>query len=220
MVNAAGNGLQYGYDIGLLDTIDKGVRGVLDVGPYPHELVFSPDDQIAYAVHTTEEIDVYNVATSEHLDTWYFPPPYEGRANELITDRTGRFLFAAASFDNLLVFATGRQVIPEPSSSALFIVGLAVASITRRGPRPTLSRRPLGSPHHKTAQFGIDAQRAASTPNGHVEPMTSPEIAPVPLFFQVQKRHGGTYARFTLRSMRRRASCNGYWRYQRDRDHF
>ncbi len=100
---AAGAG-QGGYRIAKYDTIDMSIEGTFDTGAYPREITFSPDDAVAYTVHTGREIDTWDTTTFAPLGTIRTV----GEAAELIVDRSGRHVFAA--FDGeLRVYSTGRQ---------------------------------------------------------------------------------------------------------------
>ncbi|MEZ6134077.1 MAG: dockerin type I domain-containing protein [Pirellulaceae bacterium] len=103
-VDAAGAG-QLGYRIAKYNTSNMAIEGTFDTGPYPREIVFSPDDTVAYTVNAASEIKTW--------DTNFFASRgtirVEGKAEELWVERSGRYLFAA--FDNeVRVYSTGRSI--------------------------------------------------------------------------------------------------------------
>jgi YVTN family beta-propeller protein len=131
VVASGGNQLPNRYDIGLFDAVDKHVLGVLEPGYYPQQLAFSPDDSLAYVVHTDREIDVFSTMTFEHLDSWRFAGPYDGDTIDIITDRTGQYLFAAKP-DHISVLATGQEVVPEPPSFELLVLAIMLTILFSR----------------------------------------------------------------------------------------
>ena len=116
---AAPNGAP--YNIRLFRTLDGGVLGTLNTGPYPSEITFSPDDSLAYAAHTAGQIDVFR--TSTFLSDG--PIPVTGEPDELIVDETGSYLFASFG-SQIRVYATG---VPEPSGIVLILLGTLMVSI-------------------------------------------------------------------------------------------
>jgi YVTN family beta-propeller protein len=112
---AVGSG-QNLYQIAKFRTSDMGMLGSFNTGAYPQQIAFSPDDRIAYAVHTAGEIDLFDALTFLPIGTIRA----SGEATELTVDRTGRYLFASynaqySNFTGTRVFDTGRVV---PSSVA------------------------------------------------------------------------------------------------------
>jgi YVTN family beta-propeller protein len=91
-----------GYDIFSLSTDDYAILGSFETGAYPSEITFSPDDRIAYTVHTRDQIDRFSTTTFLP----FAPFSADGEASELIVDQSGRYLFAAFE-DQLRVFDTG-----------------------------------------------------------------------------------------------------------------
>jgi YVTN family beta-propeller protein len=130
---------QIGYSIAKYRTSDMAILGTFNTGAYPREIAFSPDDTVAYTVHTAGLIDVWDTTTYRSLGTIRTTGTNVSDISELLVDRTGRHLFAAYSdsyYGNyeLRVYDTGR-VVPEPLSVGLALIGLL--SIACRG---------LGSP--------------------------------------------------------------------------
>lgn len=134
---ATGSG-QNGYQIAKFRTTDMAILGSFNTGAYPREIAFSPDDQVAYAVHTEGEIDLFNTNTFLSLGTILA----SDEATELALDSTGRYLFASyadpfgGGFTGVRVFDTGRM-IPEPSSGMMIGVGamLLLTFVGRRSRR-------------------------------------------------------------------------------------
>jgi DNA-binding beta-propeller fold protein YncE len=112
---AAPNGAP--YDIKLFRVSDGAVLGTLNVGAYPREVAFSPDDLYAYADHTAGQIDVF--WTDTFLSTGAIP--ISGEATELMVDESGKYLFASVG-NEIRIYATG---VPEPASMLLGIIGVA-----------------------------------------------------------------------------------------------
>ena len=112
---AAPNGAP--YDIKLFRVSDGAVLGTLNVGAYPREVTFSPDDLYAYADHTAGQIDVYRT------DTFLSggPIPISGESTELMVDETGKYLFASVGSE-IRVYATG---VPEPITLNLCVGAIA-----------------------------------------------------------------------------------------------
>src|SRR4029077_10646130 len=92
---ATGSG-QNGYQIAKIRTSDHAILGSFNTGAYPRVIAFSPDDQLAYAVHTDGEIDLFNtntfLAAGKILAS--------GQASDLALDSTGRYLFASYTDPN------------------------------------------------------------------------------------------------------------------------
>lgn len=99
----SGNGYPY-YQIAKIRTSDMVEVGRLASGPYPRQLALSPDDAVAYVVHTQGHIDLFDTASCLPIGQIGVGPYYEGR--ELIVDPTGSRLFAAFDGD-LRVYDTG-----------------------------------------------------------------------------------------------------------------
>ena len=120
---ATGSG-QSNYQIAKFRASDMAVLGSFNTGPYPREIAFSPDDKVAYTVHTTGRIDLFNTTTFLSQGTILA----SGEASELALDSTGRYLFASytdsfgGAFTGVRVFDTGR-VVPEPSSGIMIGLG-------------------------------------------------------------------------------------------------
>jgi YVTN family beta-propeller protein len=123
---------QIGYSIAKYRTSDMAILGTFNTGAYPREIAFSPDDAVAYTVHTAGLIDVWDTKTFLSLGTIHTTGTNVSDISELLVDRTGKHLFAAYSdsyYGNyeLRVYDTGR-IVPEPSCAVLaFIVLLSVA---------------------------------------------------------------------------------------------
>lgn len=133
---AAGFG-QVGYSIAKYRTSDMLIEGTFNTGAYPREIAFSPDDAVAYTVHTAGAIDLWDTKSFLSLGSIGM----QGEAYELEVDSTGRYLFAAvggfSSPYGLRVFDTGRiPPIPEPSTGILAALGFVVTlSAARRRTR-------------------------------------------------------------------------------------
>jgi YVTN family beta-propeller protein len=131
VVASGGNRKPNLYDLAFFDAVDKHVLGVVEPGYYPQQLAFSPDDALAYVVHTDQEIDVFSTATFEPIDTWRFAGPYDGDTIDVITDRTGKYLFAAKP-DYIAVLETGRIIIPEPATVVIALICAFSTALHRR----------------------------------------------------------------------------------------
>jgi YVTN family beta-propeller protein len=86
---ATGSG-QNSYQIAKFRTSDMASVGSFDTGPYPRQVAFSQDDRVVYAVHTANEINVFNANTFLSLGTIVG----SGQATELTVDSTNKYLFA------------------------------------------------------------------------------------------------------------------------------
>lgn len=104
-----GNGIAANYDIGQIETATMGVNGSFVTGPYPREIVTSPDGRFAYAVHTSGHIDVWDATT--YLKIREYPTVGEGR--ELFVDRTGGYLLAAMDATLLVMTAEGLGEVTD-----------------------------------------------------------------------------------------------------------
>ena len=130
---ATGSG-QNGYQIAKIRTSDHAILGSFNIGPYPRVIAFSPDDQLAYAVHTEGEIDLFN--TNTFLGNGKILA--SGQATDLAVDSTGRYLFASyndpsSGFTGIRVFDTG--IVPEPSCLVLMGIGALVSALGFRRKR-------------------------------------------------------------------------------------
>jgi YVTN family beta-propeller protein len=102
---------QGGYQIAKFRTSDFATLGTFYTDAYPREIAFSPDDLVAYTVHTSGEIDVFD--TNSYLSLGPIMAPDE--ATELAVDATGRYLFASyedpygGGYPGIRVFDTGRM---------------------------------------------------------------------------------------------------------------
>jgi DNA-binding beta-propeller fold protein YncE len=112
---------QGGYQIAKYLTSNMAIEGVFPTGAYPREITFSPDDAVAYTVHTSGLIDTWSTSTFLTMGTI----STTGEAAELMVDRSAQHLFAAFtpySGDPVLrVYDTGR--VPEPGTlTALLLI--------------------------------------------------------------------------------------------------
>lgn len=105
---AVGSGNGLGYTIYKIRSSDFAVLGEFATGAYPREITFSSDDAVAYAVHTTGEIDLFDTQTFLSLGTVLT----SGQATELIVDQSGSRLFSAF-IDQLRVYETGYGITPN-----------------------------------------------------------------------------------------------------------
>jgi len=109
---ATGSG-QNLYNIVKFRTADFARLGSFNTGPYPRQIAFSPDDQVAYAVHTAGEIDVFDANTFLSLGIIFG----SGQAADLRADSTGKYLFAG--YTDAFWHFTGTRVYdvsPLPES--------------------------------------------------------------------------------------------------------
>ena len=104
-VTYAVGGGNIGYDIALIHSTNFSILGTFNLGAYPREAQFSPDDKIFYAVHTAGHIDIWDTETFLQLPSI----PISGEATELFVEPRGRYLFAAVGSE-LRVYDTGRSV--------------------------------------------------------------------------------------------------------------
>lgn len=102
-----GNEISGNYDIAKIDSNGMGVLGSFVTGAYPREIVTSPDGKIAYAVHTSGHIDVWNADTFLKIRDYVST----GEASELFVDKTGHYLLAA--------FPTGLRVYEAEGSAVI-----------------------------------------------------------------------------------------------------
>jgi YVTN family beta-propeller protein len=133
---ASGYG-QLGYNIAKYRTQDMLIEGVFEVGAYPREITFSPDDAVGYTVNEAGTIKVWDTRTFLSMGEFSIPD----EAYELEVDISGRYLFAATgSFGQagrLRVIDTGRVAeVPEASTAAMLLVGLLITGVASRRRRP------------------------------------------------------------------------------------
>jgi YVTN family beta-propeller protein len=100
---AAGAG-QGGYRIARYRTSDMTILGNYSTGPYPREITYSHDDTVAYTVHTSGQVDVWDTATFAFTGTIFSPG---SNAREIVVDGSDGHLFAAVD-NELRVYSTGR----------------------------------------------------------------------------------------------------------------
>jgi YVTN family beta-propeller protein len=115
-VTYAVGGGNSGYNIALIQSTNFQILGSFDLGPYPREAEFSPDDKIFYAVHSSGHIDVWDT------ESFLKQPSIStsGEAFELFVEPRGQYLFAAFSTE-LRAYDTGRLIyLPEPNSIEIF----------------------------------------------------------------------------------------------------
>jgi YVTN family beta-propeller protein len=91
-----GNGVTAAYDIAQIDANNMSILGALATGAYPREIVTSPDGKVAYTVHTSGHIDVWDTESFSKKREY----PVTGEATELFVDRSGNYL--VAGFTNSL----------------------------------------------------------------------------------------------------------------------
>ena len=94
---------QVGYSIAKYRTSDMQIVGNFNTGAYPREVVYSPDGQRVYTVHTSGNITAW--ASDTFLSAGTISTI--GEPSELAVDKTGNLLFAAAG-DALRVYSTGK----------------------------------------------------------------------------------------------------------------
>lgn len=124
------------YLIAKYRTSDFATLGSFSTGAYPREIAFSPDDQVAYAVHTSGHIDVFDTNTFLSLGEI----TASGEATELAVESTGRYLFATYGdsyygFTGIRVFDTGRSIggvisIAQTSNGVMRLQGSGVPGKT------------------------------------------------------------------------------------------
>ena len=120
---ATGSG-QGNYAIAKFRASDMAVLGTFNTGAYPQEIAFSPDDQVAYAVHEPGKIDLFSTKTFLPLGNF----ASGGEVTELEVDASGKYLFASyaapygSGFQGIRIIDTGRAV-PEPSSGLMTALG-------------------------------------------------------------------------------------------------
>ncbi|MHB0998796.1 MAG: chitobiase/beta-hexosaminidase C-terminal domain-containing protein [Armatimonadota bacterium] len=108
-----GSGNSSGYSIAKFRTSDMSVEGTFDCGPYPRQITLNADDSIAYVVHTSGHIDMFD--TNTYL--WKGQIIVSDEASELIVDDYGR-LYAGIS-DQLRVYE-GYSYTPPVVSTPTF----------------------------------------------------------------------------------------------------
>lgn len=113
----------YPYSIYLMDTVNFEVQGVFSTGAYPREACFSPDDKIFYVAHNNRHLDVWDVETFQKYPDILLQGAYYDDSQELFVDPTGRYLFAEVESTYLKIFDTGREIVPEPASAMLLLLG-------------------------------------------------------------------------------------------------
>jgi YVTN family beta-propeller protein len=86
-----GNGVTAAYDIAQIDANNMSILGAFATGANPREIVTSPDGEVAYAVHTSGHIDVWDAESFMKIREY----PVTGEASELFVDRSGNYLIAA-----------------------------------------------------------------------------------------------------------------------------
>jgi YVTN family beta-propeller protein len=125
------------YEIAVYRTSDLLTLGTLNTGAYPREVAFSPDARVAYAVHTSGQIDVFD------LQTYLSLPRFAGssEADELFVDPTGRYLFASyadasTGYTGTRVYDTGRVAVPEPGTAVAAGLAAAGGLLARRRRKP------------------------------------------------------------------------------------
>lgn len=95
---AAGAG-QFGYQIAQYRTRDMKIVGSFATGPYPTEIVYSPDDQIAFTVNGSTKVQAWDTSTFGQL----YSIPTIDSATELEVSQDGTVLIAAFQ-DSLRVY--------------------------------------------------------------------------------------------------------------------
>lgn len=94
---------QVGYSIAKYRTSDMQIVGNFNTGAYPREVVYSPDGQHVYTVHTSGNISVWNAETFQAAGAINAT----GDVSELAVNKTGDLLFAATT-NSLRVYGTGK----------------------------------------------------------------------------------------------------------------
>ncbi|MAT72474.1 MAG: hypothetical protein CMJ58_23475 [Planctomycetaceae bacterium] len=141
--------------VAIIDTATFEIVDDFGYGPpvrAPSEGTFSPDNAVYYAVHSESRIymhvldrDAYLAAPLfEQVSGFATPGGPNSSTVELYVDPSGRHLFAATS-RGLLVFDTGRQVIPEPSAVVLAAIALLGSGLRMGKGRATTCRTWHGS---------------------------------------------------------------------------
>jgi len=96
-----------GYDINKLTTPMFNTVGMFTTGAYPEEIVYNDDGSLAFTVHTSGQIDVFDANTYQQVSTIVTP----AKAAELFIDNSGLKLYAA--FDGVLeVYSAVNFVMP------------------------------------------------------------------------------------------------------------
>ena len=105
---AAGYG-QLGYRIAKYNTTNMAIDGTFDTGPYPREITYSPDGKTAFAMHSPEEIDVFDTTT--FLRKSSIRTNFESNIPQwdTIVDATGQKIFASDGRE-IAVFETVQEL--------------------------------------------------------------------------------------------------------------
>ena len=99
---AAGHG-QYGYKIAQYRTSDMVIVGSFNTGPYPTEIVYSPNETYAMTVNFSEYIHAWSTQTFEKL----FTIPTHDTATEIEISPDGKVVVAAFA-DSLRIYDIDR----------------------------------------------------------------------------------------------------------------
>ena len=105
-------GGQGDYQVFEIPTNDlAGINGSFDVGAYPTNIAFSPDDTVAYTAPAVQgHVLVFDTSTFQLTGT--FPTP--GDVSRMVTDSSGKYLFVAglnsyySTNPEIYVYDTGR----------------------------------------------------------------------------------------------------------------
>jgi len=89
----------HGYQIPVFRTSDMSLLGVLPTGVYPNCMAFSPDDNLAYALHASvfygEAVDIYDLSSFALVGQF----SVADEAKDMAADQTGQHLFIAFGGD-------------------------------------------------------------------------------------------------------------------------
>jgi len=116
-----------GTGYGKVRTSDMTIVGFFPNGDFSTGIAFAPDDTIAYTTHMTNEIEMWDVATTASLGELTIPAlPSTMALDRMVLDATGQTLFVAGRIggSNWNVWAVA---VPEPAGALMWMFAAAIA---------------------------------------------------------------------------------------------
>ncbi len=121
---AAGGGNTTGYDTYVLNSGDLSVQSTLDTGPFPRSAAYHPDGARVLTAHTSGEVQLWEVATGNLIQTLTI----DGEARVMAISAHGDYLAVSDNAQRFNIYQIGESPAPEGQLSGT-VAGGAISEL-------------------------------------------------------------------------------------------